>query len=133
MGLDHPLVQEELVRWRSLPPEELGFAVVGDASSPVILSLWRVEFASSNGERRVTVQPIALKRDGTRVPAAERQSELLLHGNPTEPQFLPDERVQLFNSIVEPTLERELKHKGGGDGSYSAELIGYVEVVRFHP
>jgi SNF2 family DNA or RNA helicase len=133
MGLDHPLVQEELVRWRSLPPEELGFAVVGDASSPVILSLWRVEFASSNGERRVTVQPIALKRDGTRVPAAERQSELLLHGNPTEPQFLPDERVQLFNSIVEPTLERELKHKGGEDGSYSAELIGYVEVVRFHP
>jgi hypothetical protein len=33
---------------------------------------------------------------------------------------------------VEPTLQRELKHKGAanGDGSYSAELIGYVEINR---
>lgn len=132
MGLDHPLVQEELARWRSLPPEELGFAVFGDAGSPVILSLWRVESSSSKGERRVTVQSIAVKQDGARVPAAERQSELLLHGHAAEPELLADERVQLFNSIVEPTLERELKHKGAGDGdgSYSAELIGYVEVVR---
>jgi hypothetical protein len=32
---------------------------------------------------------------------------------------------------VEPTLQRELKNKGAanGDGSYSAELIGYVEIV----
>ncbi|MBK5932406.1 hypothetical protein CCR78_00095 [Rhodovulum imhoffii] len=31
---------------------------------------------------------------------------------------------------LEPTLQRELKHKGaaGGDGSYSAELICYVEL-----
>lgn len=132
MGLDHPMVQEELVRWRSLPPEELGFAVFGDTSSPAILSLWRVESASSNGERRVTVQSIAIKQDGTRVPSAERQSEQLLHGQVAVPRFLPDERIQLFNSIIEPTLERELKHKGGEDGSYSAELIGYVEVVRDH-
>jgi superfamily II DNA or RNA helicase len=131
LGLDHPLVQEELVRWRNLPPEELGFAVFGDASSPVLLSLWRVESSSSNGERRMTIQAIALKRDGTRVPSAERQSEQLLHGQVAVPRFLVDERVQLFNSTVEPTLEREVKHKGGGDGggSYSAELIGYVEVV----
>src|SRR5690606_22869796 len=33
MGLDHPLVQEELGRWRSLPAEEVGIAVeVGRAS-----------------------------------------------------------------------------------------------------
>jgi len=132
MGLDHPLVQEELVRWRSLPPEELGFAVFGDTSSPAILSLWRVESASSNGERRVTVQSIAIKQDGTRVPSAERQADQLLHGKVAVPRFLVDERLQLFNTIVEPTLERELKHKGGEDGSYSAELIGYVEVVRHH-
>jgi len=36
---------------------------------------------------------------------------------------------------VEPTLQRELKHKGAanGDGSYSAELIGYVEIVAQAP
>jgi len=37
----------------------------------------------------------------------------------------------LFATAVEPKLQRELKHKGAanGDGSYSAELIGYVEVA----
>ena len=36
----------------------------------------------------------------------------------------PDSRV------VEPNLQRERKHKGAADGggSYSAELIGYVEI-----
>jgi hypothetical protein len=43
---------------------------------------------------------------------------------------LPEQRLELFTRAVEPTLQRELKHKGAanGDGSYSAELIGYVEV-----
>ena len=43
MGLDHPLVQEELGRWRSLPPEEIGIAVAGDVDTLVLLSLWIVE------------------------------------------------------------------------------------------
>ena len=41
------------------------------------------------------------------------------------------ERLDAFGSIVEPTLQRELKHKGAaaGEGSYSAELVGYVEIT----
>jgi hypothetical protein len=41
------------------------------------------------------------------------------------------QRTELFSTAVEATLQRELKHKGAanGDGSYSAELIGYVEIV----
>jgi len=27
MGLDHAVVQDELARWRAVPPEELGIAV----------------------------------------------------------------------------------------------------------
>jgi hypothetical protein len=38
MGLDHPLMQEELGRWRSVPPEEIGIAVAGDVEEPVLLS-----------------------------------------------------------------------------------------------
>jgi len=78
MGLDHPLVQEELGRWRSVPPEEIGIAVSGDLDTPVLLSLWMVEASSGNGERRVVVQPIAVKQDGTRVPVVERQVEQYL-------------------------------------------------------
>jgi len=82
MGLDHPLVQEELGRWRSVPPEEIGIAVTGDMDTPVLLSLWMVEASAGNGERRVVVQPIAVKQDGTRVPAVERQCERYLQRPP---------------------------------------------------
>lgn len=131
MGLDHPLVQEELGRWRSVPPEEIGIAVTGDMDTPVLLSLWMVEASAGNGERRIVIQPIAVKQDGTRVPTVERHCERYLQAPATTPRFLPERRLELFTSAVEPTLQRELKHKGAanGDGSYSAELIGYVEIV----
>lgn len=131
MGLDHPLVQEELGRWRSLSPEAVGIAVASDVEEPVLLSLWMVEASVGNGERRLVLQPIAVKQDGTRVPAVERQCERYLQASAATPKFLPDQRLDLFTRAVEPTLQRELKHKGAvnGDGSYSAELIGYVEIV----
>ncbi|CAL8472423.1 DEAD/DEAH box helicase [Caballeronia sp. S22] len=132
MGLDHPLVQEELARWRSIPPEDIGIAVLGDVEEPVLLSMWMVEVSAGNGERRVVVQPIAVKQDGTRVPAVERLSEKYLLAPTTTPTFQSEQRIDLFVHTVEPTLQRELKHKGAvnGDGSYSAELIGYVEILR---
>ena len=131
LGLDHPLVQQELGRWRALPPEEVGLSVTSDGVGDVLLSIWMVEALSSNGERRVTVQPIAVKLDGTRVPAVERQCDRYMQADATTPRMSAQERLDAFGSIVEPTLQRELKHKGAaaGDGSYSAELVGYVEIV----
>lgn len=75
MGLDHTLIQEELGRWRNVPPEEIGIAVSGDVEEPVLLTLWMVETSGGNGERRLVVQPIAVKQDGTRVPTVERLCE----------------------------------------------------------
>ncbi len=131
LGLDHPLVQEELGRWRSVPPQDVGIAVAADVEEPVLLSLWMVEVSAGNGERRVVVQPIAVKCDGMRVPTVERQCERYLQAPATSPQFTSEQRLDLFARVVEPTLQRELKHKGAanGDGSYAAELIGYVEIM----
>ncbi|GLC93989.1 helicase [Cupriavidus sp. TA19] len=131
MGLDHPIVQEELGRWRSLPPEHIGIAVEGDGAEPVLLSLWIIEVSMGNGERRTVLQAIAVKRDGTRVPAIERQYESYLLAPATKPQLLPEQRLDLFAHSIESALQRELKHKGAtsGDGSYWAELIGYVEII----
>lgn len=131
VGLDHPLVQEELERWRSVPVEDVGIAVSGDVDSPVLLSLWMIEASAGNGERRVVVQPIAVKQDGSRVPSIERHAESYLNAPAALPRFTAEQRLELFARVVEPTLQRELKHKGAvnGDGSYSADLIGYVEVV----
>ena len=100
MSLDHPLVQQELARWRGVPPEEIGVAV-------------------------------AVREDGTRVPSVERRSTHYLQGRTTTPKFDIEKRLDLFTHAVEPTLQRDLKHKGtaNGDGSYSAEMIGYAEIV----
>ena len=130
MGMDHPLVQEELGRWRSTPPEEIGIAVSGDVDVPVLLSFWRIEVSTGQGERRVVIQSIAVRQDGSRVPLIERQCERYLLAPTTSPRFAPEQRLELFANSIEPALQRELKHKGAanGDGSYSAELIGYVEI-----
>lgn len=134
MGLDHPLVQEELGRWRGVAPEEIGIGVVGDVSKPVLLSLWMVETSGVGGERRVSLQSIAVTQDGTRVPAVERQGERYLHAPTTTPALDARQRLDIFSHTIEPTLLRELKHKGtaDGDGSYKPDLIGYVEVIQPH-
>lgn len=131
MGLDHPFVQEELGRWRSLPPEEVGIAVAADVDEPVLLSLWIIETSSSNGERRVYIQPIAVTLAGVRVPAVEARYELYLQAPAAIARLQSEQRLEIFARVVEPALQRELKHKGAanGDGSYSPELIGYVEIV----
>lgn len=131
MGLDHPLVQEELGRWRSLPPEQLGVSLEGAEVGTTLLSFWLVEASAGSGEKRVSVQPIAVKPDGTRVPSVERQASQFFHAAETIPILSPEERLSLFASAIEPTLQRELRHKGAGnrDGSFSAELIGYVEIT----
>lgn len=130
MGLDHPVVQEELGRWRGLPPEELGVALQGSGFGQGTLSIWVVEASNSSGERQTTIQVIAVNLEGQRIPAAERQIALLLQGKTVPPVMDVDQRVKFFHQYVEPTLQRELKHKGtaSGEGSYSAELIGYVEL-----
>jgi len=131
IGLDHPLVQEELGRWRSIPPEEIGLVVSMDVEDTVLLSLWLVELSAGRGERKMIILPIAAKRDGTRVPAIERQVHHCLRAPAAAAKLSPDDRLTLFARVVEPTLQRELKHKGtaNGDRSYSADLVGYVEIV----
>lgn len=130
MGLDHPLIQDELGRCRSIPPEEIGIAVDGDEGQAVLLSFWLIEVSAGNGERSVVTQQIAVKEDGTRVPTIERQSERYLKSQTKTPRLLPEQRIELFKHFVEPALQHELKHKGTviGVGSYAAELIGYVEL-----
>lgn len=98
---------------------------------PLLLSLWAVEASAGNGERRVVVQPFAVKRDGTHFPAVERQCDRYLQAPEAPPIFSPEQRLEIFARAVDPTLQRELKHKGAanGDGSYSAELVGCVEIV----
>lgn len=131
MGLDHPFLQEELGRWRSVPPESLGVVLEGSGHGPAVLTIWMIETSNSAGEHRSAIQIIAVNLEGTRLPAAERQVDIVLRSNPTVAMLSAEKRIELFAQHLEPTLQRELKHKGAaaGEGSYSAELIGYIELA----
>lgn len=65
------------------------------------------------------------------VQMAERLCEKKLQAPPAKPMIRPEKQNDLPTHAVEPTLQRELKHKraANGGGSYSAGLIGYVEIV----
>jgi len=128
MGLDHPLVQEELGRWRSVPPEDVGIAVSGDVEEPVLLSLWMVEASAGNGERRVVVQPIAVKQDGTRVPAVERQCERYLQAPATAPKFVPEQR--LGSVCASRGADTPAGTQTQGRGEWRWQLLGGADRLR---
>jgi hypothetical protein len=97
----------------------------------VVLSLWKVDTSTEKGERRTVVQAIAVKEDGMRVPSIEKQFENYWQAPPRNPIFLPQQRAALSAESIEPSLQRELRHRGAiiNDRSYAAELIGYLEIA----
>jgi hypothetical protein len=131
VGLDHPMIAGHLQRWRALAPEELGVSVYsGEVDQPAILSLWYVESSTSNGDKRIYIQPIAVDQSGKRLPVLEKNHATFLHASGGEPFLNPWQRRQIFEAFVEPALQRELAHKGAadGNGTYTPELIGYIEI-----
>ncbi len=132
LGLDHPVMQTALDRWANLSPEEIGLSVTSaEVDKPSVLSLWKVTSSTASGERRVIMQPIAVGADGTRIPAIERQFDRYWQASPSLHPLSVEQRIELFATAIEPTLQRELRHKGtvNSDGSYAAELVGYIEIL----
>lgn len=78
-------MQQELEHWRNCSEEDIGIAVLAEVEAPVILSIWRVEVSAQQGERRVMIQPIAMKQDGTRVPFVEQNYETYFNASLTTP------------------------------------------------
>jgi len=130
LGLDHARLSDEIFKWRNSDPSMLGISVKSNSDGLVMLSCWLVETRTAGGDRQLAVQVLAVKPDGTRVPAIEKQLDQYFTELPTEPGLSGDERAKIFSSVVEPSLQRELRHRGAanGEGSYSAELIGYIEI-----
>lgn len=131
LGLDHPVLREELGRWRSTPPEHLGVSMKGSVVYPVVISIWLVETSNSVGQRKSSIQAVAVNIEGVRLPGFERQVDTLLRGTPARSVLNLDQRRDIFTKILEPTLQRDLKYKGLMDieSSYTSELIAYVEIA----
>jgi superfamily II DNA or RNA helicase len=132
IGLDHPLVEAELAKWRDLDPGSVGSCVAKGRESVVLLAMWLIEASNSKNERKTSIQSIAVDANtGTRIPSFERQIDDTFRTAKGDPVLAVTSRSRAFHEFLEPALERELKMKGllGESGSFSAELIGLVEVV----
>ncbi len=132
LGLDHPVVEGELERCRKFDANAMGACVDTGRGEPALLASWLVEATGSNNERKTLVHSVAVSAiSGTRVPSIERQLRDLYKHPDHPPVIEQDARARVFHEHMEPTLSRELSMKGflGQDGSFSAELIGLLEVA----
>ena len=128
LGLDHPLVVSYMTRFRNLPATEIGVRVRSENNRGGVLSLWQITTLGDRGELRSNILPLAVDSDGQRVPAWERQVDRMFQLPPSPAPRQADEGM--LSQIVEPTLQRELVHRGiaSEQRGYEARLIGWVEV-----
>lgn len=130
LGLDHPLVQEAIKRWQATSPESIGVAVSG-SEGPGVLTWWLVETRGPSGEYRACVLSLGVSDDGKRNASLERLGAGVFTRPGNVSGTTPAARKALLYEMVEPMLERELRHREivPGGGSYAAKLVGWVEVA----
>lgn len=131
MGVDHPLMTGMLRRWRSLPPDQLGVAVSGPTGMPSgVLTVWSVESFGSAADSTTHVIPIAVDSSGQRVPALEKRYAEVFSASPSSSKMDTAHRRRLFETAIEPALQRELGHRrlAGPTGGHSADVIAWIEV-----
>jgi SNF2 family DNA or RNA helicase len=129
LGLDHPVVEEYIDRFRALPPDELGVRVQSPDGRTGVLSLWHVTSQGERGETRTHIIPLAVGVDGQRIPVWEKTANQLFRAIPaTRKSELP---IELLVSTIDTMLHRELGHRQiiSERRGYDARLIGWVEVV----
>lgn len=127
IGLDHPLIENLLGKYRRLPAEELGISVQTPDASSGVLSIWQVETHNDKGHSVQSILKLAIDENGSRLPSVEKHAEDI---------FQLTANSYSNNSLealpqLETVMERELKYRGIiKDGQpYSAGLIGWVELV----
>lgn len=130
LGLDHPVMQELLGRFKRVPADGLGVCVKSDEMPSGVVSVWFVETHGKAGERRANVLVVAVDRHGQRIPQLERSLERLFDATPAQPEIPANLRGMLMKNYLEPMLYRDLQHRGAVSDStgFSSQLIVWIEV-----
>lgn len=130
LGLDHPLVQEELKHWSCISADELGISVQADVECAILLLIWETEIMISSGNRRTIVISIAMDESGRRYPSVERIHHTLFQKDSCNPHLTAEQRMSIYRRFFEPALQREIGYRGYTDiEGYSPKIIGCVELT----
>lgn len=130
IGIDHPITEQLSAQWREADPHRLGAAVNFGLDQPAALSLWLVHSFGAKQDAGAYLVPIAVDREGRRVPGVEKQYRDCFSAAPGRPLFAQSERTMLLHEHIEPTLQRELGHRGiaSPEKGYSTELLAWIEM-----
>lgn len=130
IGLDHPDIAKELTTWKNTEPQRTGIRISLQLEDPCVLSIWEVEITASQGERIVSVIPIAMNLQGIRQPAIERRMEEVFSSSGSN-KVIDFDKEKLLKDHIEPSLFRELNQRfqGKSANSYSTKLVAWVEIV----
>jgi len=130
MGIDHPIMDTLINRWKAVPPDLLGATARMNLDEPAILTVWLVQSFGRGSEAGSRIIPIAVHTDGKRVPPLEKQYQACFTAPPGQWTLDAEERLRLLQDTVEPTLQTELRHRGiaSPEKGYSTELLAWVEV-----
>lgn len=132
LGLDHPLVQEELKHWSSISADELGISVQTDVESEILLLIWETEIMISGGSRRTIVISIAMDESGRRYPSAEKIHHTFFQKESCNPHFSAEQRNFIYRTFSESALQREIRYRGYADiEGYNPKIIGCVELIPY--
>ncbi len=130
LGLDHPLIQAAIERWHDASPDELG-ASVQDSGEQAVLTWWYVEGHGQRGEQMSQIVLLAVRSDGSRLPALERTGNSILHRPEAPPTLSVSERITILRNHLEPMLQREARQRGFVErGGFSAQLLSWIETSK---
>lgn len=131
MGIDHPVMLEQLKRWQQLQPEQIGVAVRTSDIEQAVQTFWAIEAQGKNGEVKSFVQPLAIDTEGKRLQSLERKGIKILQNPQAKSNLGIETRRRLLHDYIEPMLQRDLQHRGlvPEDGGYSSKLIGWIETA----
>ncbi|RLA42689.1 MAG: helicase, partial [Gammaproteobacteria bacterium] len=130
LGIDHRITSRLFEQWRAVAPSTLGVAATIGLDQPVVLSVWLVHSFGSGTDTGTHLVPIAVDHEGKRVPSIEKQYRDCFSAPEGRPLFEEAERANLLHEHIEPTLQREIGHRGiaNPETGYSTELLAWVEV-----
>lgn len=129
MGIDHPVLTALTQTWRNAPANTIGAAAILGIESPAVLTVWLVQSFGKGTDSGTHVLPIAVDREGKRVPSLEKRYRECFGAPAGDPVLELNERGKILHEFLEPTLQRELGHRGiaSPEKGYSTELLAWLE------
>jgi len=130
MGIDHPIMNTLIQRWRTALPDILGATAKMGLDYPTVLTIWLVQSFGKGSDAGSHIIPIAIDINGKRVPSLEKQYRASFRETPGQSSLGVEKRSRLLHDYVEKTLQRELQHRNIAcpEKGYSTELLAWLEI-----